>query len=126
MPHRFKAFLSPFTLSGGLMRVLSSIIEILRLPVGHRRHQLAVSDPVAGQLVGHQHTCTYRRPLSNLRKNRLAALALRRDCTQHVQDVAVLVDRAPQVAQPAVDPDEHLVKVPLVAGRGRRRRSWLA
>ena len=28
----------------------------------------------------------------------------------------MLVDRAPQVAQPAVDPDEHLVEVPLIAG----------
>jgi len=28
----------------------------------------------------------------------------------------VLVDRAPQVTQVVVDPDEHLVKVPLVAG----------
>ena len=28
----------------------------------------------------------------------------------------MLVDRAPQVPQPAVDPDEHLVEVPLVAG----------
>src|SRR6201987_1514846 len=56
MAHRFKAFPRPFTLSGGLMRVLGSIVQIRRLPVGHRGHQLAVSDPVAGQLVGHQHT----------------------------------------------------------------------
>ena len=28
----------------------------------------------------------------------------------------MLVDRAPQVPQPAVDPDEHLIEVPLVAG----------
>ena len=28
----------------------------------------------------------------------------------------MLVDRAPQLPQPAVDPDEHLLEVPLVAG----------
>ena len=55
MAHRFKAFHRPFTLSGGLMRVLGAIVQILRLPVGYRRHQLAGSDPVAGQLVGNQH-----------------------------------------------------------------------
>ena len=55
MPHRFKAFHRPFALSGGLMRVLGAIVEIPRLPVGHRRHELAVSNPVAGQFVGHQH-----------------------------------------------------------------------
>ena len=55
MPHRFKAFHRPFALSGPLMRVLGAIVEIPRLPVGHRRHELAVSNPVAGQFVGHQH-----------------------------------------------------------------------
>ena len=44
MPHRFKAFHRPFALSGGLMRVLGAIVEIPRLPVGHRRHELAVSN----------------------------------------------------------------------------------
>ena len=55
MPHRFKAFHRPFALSGPLMRVLGAIVEIPRLPVGHRPHELAVSNPVAGQFVGHQH-----------------------------------------------------------------------
>ena len=55
MPHRFKAFHRPFALSGGLMRVLGAVVEIPRLPVGHRPHELAVSNPVAGQFVGHQH-----------------------------------------------------------------------
>jgi hypothetical protein len=36
MAHRFKAFHRPFTLSGGLMRVLGAIVQVPRLPVGHR------------------------------------------------------------------------------------------
>jgi hypothetical protein len=55
MPDRFEAFHRLFALSGGLMRVLGAVIEILRLPVGHRRHELAVSDPIAGSFVGDQH-----------------------------------------------------------------------
>ena len=35
MPHRFEAFHRPFTLPGGLMRVLGAIVEISRLPVGN-------------------------------------------------------------------------------------------
>ena len=49
MPHRFKAFHRPFALSGPLMRVLGAIVEIPRLPVGHRRHELAVSNPDRGR-----------------------------------------------------------------------------
>ena len=37
------------------MKSLGAIVEIPRLPVGHRPHELAVSNPVAGQFVGHQH-----------------------------------------------------------------------
>jgi hypothetical protein len=56
MPHRCKAFHRPFALSGELMRVLGAIVQTPRLPVGHRPHELAVSNPVAGQFVGDRHT----------------------------------------------------------------------
>jgi len=55
MPHRFKAFHRPFALSGGLMRVLGAIVQILRPTMLYRRHELAVRHLVAGQFVGHQH-----------------------------------------------------------------------
>src|SRR5512135_2846233 len=61
---------------------------------------------------------TYRSPLSSLRKNFLAALAFRLLCTRDVEDVAVLVNRPPQVVLDTVDADEHLIKVPLVPGTG--------
>jgi hypothetical protein len=44
MPQRFKTFHRPFAESGGLMSILGPVIEIPRPPVGHRRHQLTVSD----------------------------------------------------------------------------------
>ena len=55
MPRRFEAFHRPFTLSGGLIRVLGAVVQIPRPPVLHRRHELTVGDPVAAQLIGHQH-----------------------------------------------------------------------
>ena len=55
MPRRFQAFHRPFALSGGLIRVLGAVVQIPRPPLLHRRHQLAVGDPVAAQLIGHQH-----------------------------------------------------------------------
>jgi hypothetical protein len=55
MPHRCEAFHRWFALPGGLMIVLGAVVQIPRPPVLHRRHELAVGDPVAGQLVGDQH-----------------------------------------------------------------------
>jgi hypothetical protein len=57
-------------------------------------------------------------PLSSLRKNRLAAFSFSPRLQQHVEHVAVLIDRRPQIAPLAVVVYEHLSKVPLVAGSG--------
>ena len=92
MPHRFKAFHRPFALSGGLMRVLGAIVEIPRLPVGHRPHELAVSNPVAGQFVGHQHARHIPQALEQFTEEALGCFGVSPRLHQHVQDVAVLVD----------------------------------
>ena len=92
MPHRFKAFHRPFALSGGLMRVLGAIVEIPRLPVGHRPHELAVSNPVAGQFVGHQHARHIPQALEQFTEEPLGCFGVSPRLHQHVQDVAVLVD----------------------------------
>src|SRR6478672_8151293 len=52
VPHRGEAFHRPLTLPGRLVRVLSSIVQILRSAMLHRRHELAVRDPIAAQPVG--------------------------------------------------------------------------
>ena len=81
LPGRGEAFHHPFPDPGRLMGVLSPV-EVLGASMGHRRQKLAVSDLIAGQLAVTITRGTYRKPLSNLRKNRLAATALRRDCTK--------------------------------------------
>jgi hypothetical protein len=50
MAHRFKAFHRPFTLSGGLLRVLGSIVEVLRAAVDAHARRRRLDD--ANGLVG--------------------------------------------------------------------------
>jgi hypothetical protein len=50
MAHRFKAFHRPFTLSGGLVRVLGSIVEVLRAAVDAHARRRRLDD--ANRLVG--------------------------------------------------------------------------
>jgi hypothetical protein len=38
---------------------------------------------------------------------------------QDVQDVAILINRAPEVVEPSVELEEHFIKVPPVAGSRR-------
>ena len=55
LPRRGEAFHHPFPDPGRLMGVLGPVVEVLPAAIGHRRQKLAVSDLIAGQLVGDNH-----------------------------------------------------------------------
>src|ERR1700736_581442 len=97
------------------MRPLSAIVEIAALAVLNPRQDLAFSGGVALELVCDDHSRNIPQALQQLaeepRGRGCAAPAL----DQNVEDISVLVDRAPKIVLLAADPDEHLVHVPLVA-----------
>ena len=94
--------------------------------MGHRRQKLAVSDLMAGQLVGDNHPRHLSQALEQLTEKPPGRHRVAARLHHDVEHVAVLVDRAPQLMGGAVDRHEDLVEVPVVAGRGRRRRNWAA
>ena len=127
MPRRFEAFHRPFALPGGLMRVLGAVVQILRPPVLHRRHELAVSDLVAGQLVGDQHARHVPQALEQL-DGRIAWPPPRfgvtgRECRARCRAGR---PRATGTAVLPLIPTNTSSRCHLSPGRGRRRRSWLA
>ena len=63
--------------------------------MGHRRHQLAVSKLVAGQLVGDDHPRHVAQALEQLAEKSLGRHRVAARLHQDVEHVAVLVDRAP-------------------------------
>ena len=60
------AFHHRFPDPGRLMGVLGPVVEVLPAAMGHRRQQLAVSDLIAGQLVGDNHPRHVSRALEQL------------------------------------------------------------
>ena len=78
----------PLALTSRLMRDLRSVVFVLPGTVEHGRHHRAVRRRVAAQLVGDQPArlaaLSFAEPcrFNSLRKNRLAARRLRRDCTR--------------------------------------------
>ena len=86
--------------------------------MGHRRQKLAVSDLIAGQLVGDNHPRHVSQALEQLTEKPLGRHRVAARLHQDVEHVAVLVDRAPQVMGGGVDRHEDLVEVPFVAGAG--------
>src|SRR4051795_346057 len=82
----------------------------------HTGHQPATSNPIAGQLVSDQHARYVAQALEQLAEEPRGGLGVTPRLHQDVQHGAVLVNSTPQVVDPAVDPDEHLVEVPFVPG----------
>jgi hypothetical protein len=101
-----------------LVRVLRSVVQILRAAVLHTGHQPAVRRPVAAQLVGDQHSGHILQALQKLAKEPGRGLGVSPGGDQNVQHIPVLVDGTPEVVGLASDRDEHLVQVPLVAWAG--------
>src|SRR6476646_6349520 len=80
-PGEAKPFLTRSRTPARLMGVLGPV-EVLPAAMGHRRHKRAGSDLTAGQPVGDNHPRQVSQTLAQLTENRLAATALRRDCTK--------------------------------------------
>jgi hypothetical protein len=88
------------------------------LPVLDRRHDLAMRHCVTAQRVGDQHPKRRAPPLEEFAAEPLGGLGVPPRFDQDVEDVAVGVDGPPQLLPTAVDRQEHLVEMPLVAGSG--------
>jgi hypothetical protein len=122
LPGRFEPLHLPFSLSGWAMRVFGPIIQIAALPVLDVRKQLTLSDAIAPQFVGYDHPGCGVQVLQQAFEEALCSGGIAPGLNENIKDNAILIDGAPQIVLHALDPDEDLVQVPLVPGRGRRRR----
>ena len=78
--------------------------------------QRALSDTVASQLVGHDHTRDILKALQQPSKESFGCFGIAPRLNEDVHHDAVLIHGTPEIMLHAVDPDEHLIKVPLVTG----------
>src|SRR5215813_6520542 len=99
-----------------LMRHLSAIVEITALAVLDPRQDLAFGSGVALELVRDDHPRNIPQALQQIAEEPRGRGRVAPALDQNVEDISVLVDRAPKIVLLAADPDEHLVHVPLVAG----------
>src|SRR5260370_7057179 len=98
------------------MRHLSAIVEIAALAVLDPRQDLAFGGGVALEVVCGDHRGKMPEALQQLAEEPRGRGCVAAALDQNVEDISVLVDRAPKIVLLAADPDEHLVHVPLVAG----------
>jgi hypothetical protein len=116
VPRRFEPLHLPLSSSRWSMRVLGPIIQIAALSLLDARKHLPLSDAVAPKLVGHNHprlkSQTRQQPFEEARRRLGIAPGLDED----VEHNAILIHGAPEIMLHALDTDEDLIHVPLVAG----------
>jgi hypothetical protein len=103
MPGGFGSLHATLALARGAMRVLTAMIERATLAMLHAREHLACGRAVALQLVRDDHAWHVLQALEQLAKALLCGLLMAPALHQAIQDVVVLVHRAPQIMALAMD-----------------------
>jgi len=116
LPRRAKSAHLPFTSSGRLVRVFGPVSRIPAPSMLDALNGFALRRSGAWALVGHDDTGNVGEPLEQFPKEASSCLFIATRLEQHVQRIAVLIHRAPQVMDLALDPDKHLIGVPFITG----------
>jgi hypothetical protein len=77
--------------------------------------QLTMSNAVAPQLVGHDHSRDISQTLQKSPEEALRRVAIPPGLNENVEHGAVLIDGTSEIVLHALDPDEHLIDVPFVS-----------
>src|ERR1700753_3922068 len=81
----------------------------------NRWKQSTLSYPVAPQFVGHAHTRNILKALQQPAKETLGRFGVPPWLNEDAAHDAVLIHGTPKIMLLALDPDEHLIEVPLVS-----------
>ena len=98
------------------MRVLGSVIQISALLMLDAREQLSLSDTIAPQLIGHDHPRFILQTLQQPFEEALRCLGIAPGLNKDIEHNSMLIDGPPEIMLDALDTDEDLIHVPLVAG----------
>jgi hypothetical protein len=100
------------------MRILSTIIQIPARSVPDIGQDLTMRGTVAAQAVGDEAARLVLQPVQQSLEKALCGGGIPAILHEDIEHDPVLVHRPPEIVQHAIDPDEHLVKVPGVSGPG--------
>ena len=112
---RFEPSHVPLALPCGLVGDFGAIVFVSVRAVRDGRHDRSVRSPVAAQLVGDQPPRLMLLALQQLAKKTCGSPAVATRLDEDIEDVALLIDGAPEIVPLSLDGDEDFVQVPGVA-----------
>jgi hypothetical protein len=113
----FKSTHDAFALASWLMGILGSIVETFMLSMLDLAQKFLLCCPIARQFIRDQHAWEVLTAFQQFTKELLRCRFSPSALNQNVQHMPILVDRSPKIVQPAIDFEEHLIKMPFVSGR---------
>ena len=105
----------PFSPSRRSVRILGAIVEVAALPMLDIGQQVALRDPIAPEFVGDDHPRRILQALQQTLEEPLGGFRIPPVLHKDIENHAALIHGTPQVMLNALDPDEHLIEVPLVS-----------
>src|SRR4051794_22775773 len=91
------------------MRILGAVVQVATGPVLHLGQDIAVCNAVAAKAVGDEALWLVLQPSEQALEEALGGCGIPAILNQDIEDDAVLVHRAPEVVEHAVDPQVHLI-----------------
>ncbi len=101
--------------SGGLVRVLGSIVQSFVLAMLHTRQNLPFSRSITLQLIGDDHAWHIHESFEQLAEKSFRCFFVASALHQDIQHVAILIHGSPEVMLLASNREHHLIHIPLVA-----------
>ena len=112
---RLEALHLPFSSPHRLVRILRPVVLAQTLFMASSHPKLTAGAPVGRQPIGHEHRRSIALLPQELAHQPQGCGSVPARLHEHVQDLALAVDRSPQPKALAPDHDPHLVEVPLAA-----------
>jgi hypothetical protein len=114
----FEPLHAPFALARRLMGVLGAIIEIAVLPMFHARQELSLGGSITLQLIRDDDPRSILASFEELAEEFLRGLLVPPALHQDIEDVAVLIDRPPEIMMVTLDCQKDLIQMPLITSLG--------
>lgn len=97
------------------MRVLGAVIELARLTMCHTRQEFSLGGTVTIQCVGDDHAGDVGEALEQLTEASLRGVLVAPALPQNIEEMSVLVHRAPEIMVLTLKDEKHCIHVPLVS-----------
>jgi hypothetical protein len=104
-----------FSLPRRLMRDFRTVVLSTSLAMGDAGDELAPGRSIAGEFISHQLMRDILQPFQRLAQEACRSVFVPPFLHQDIQDLAILINRAPQIVALSINCDKHLVDVPHVA-----------